>query len=44
MQATHIRVIWKNGDGTIEHEDLQLSADNETFDVVSIETLIKPEG
>ena len=44
MQANHIRVTWKNGDGTIEHEDLQLSADNEIFDVVSVETLIKQEG
>lgn len=43
MDATHIRVVWRNVDGTEDYEDFQLDADNAIFDVVSIETLIKQE-
>ena len=44
MNANHIRVTWINGDGSIDYEDLQLSAGNDIFNVTSIETLVKQEG
>lgn len=44
MYATHIRVIMQDADGTRHVEELELSADNDTFNVVAIETIIKGAG
>ena len=44
MYATHIRVITQDENGTRHVEELQLSADNVSFDVVSIETISKGVG
>lgn len=44
MYATHIRVITKDEAGTLHVEELQLSTANESFDVVSIETISKGVG
>lgn len=44
MQANHIRYCWKDADGTLHYEDLQLLEDNENLDIVSIETLVKGVG
>ena len=44
MYATHIRVITQDEDGTRHVAELQLSTANESFDVVSIETISKGVG
>lgn len=44
MDATHIRVITQDEDGTRHIEELQLSPDNDTFNVIAIETIIKGVG
>lgn len=44
MYATHIRVITQDDAGTQHIEELQLSADNNIFNVIAIETIMKGVG
>lgn len=44
MLATGIKYVWRDADGTIHYEVLELTADHDELDIVSIETVKEGVG
>lgn len=36
MKATNIKFTWRDDDGTLHHESLELTVDHDTLDIVEI--------
>lgn len=44
MKATNIKFTWRDEDGTLHHESLELTIDHDVLDVVEISAVLEGIG
>lgn len=44
MKATNIKVTWRDDDGTLHHESLELTTEHDVLEVVEISAVLEGVG